>query len=65
MAEIINLADIPRKTCSTCFWHDGPNGACKRPGGYNFNWKLNLCRSWTPARKEEGLTHGHPKDAPL
>lgn len=58
MAEIINFGDIPRRDCSTCFWHDGANGACKRPKGYDYDWKLNYCRSWTPAKKEGGQTRG-------
>ena len=53
MAEIIDFAKIPRKNCSTCLWHDAKNGACKRPGGYRYDWRFGKCYSWKPAQKDK------------
>lgn len=57
MAEIIDFAAIPRRDCSNCLWHDFERGACLRPGGYNYDWKLNRCYSFqwkngNPIKKE-------------
>lgn len=48
MAEIIDFATMPQRICAKCFWHDAPNGACTRPGGYQFDWKNWYCHSFRP-----------------
>lgn len=42
--------------CSTCFWNDGQNDACRRPDGYNCDRKANICWSWTAKKEAEKST---------
>lgn len=61
MAEIIDINTIPRRTCQNCLWNDAPHGACKRPGGYDFDLKRWRCRSFQwkdPPDRKEGKPDG-------
>ncbi len=56
-----NIVDINeyRRSCDNCFWHDGANGACKHPGGYEWDMKFSRCatfrwRNGYPASKTQG-----------
>ena len=48
MAEIIDFSTIPKRVCANCVWGDEPNGACTRPGGYQYDWKRHYCFNFQP-----------------
>lgn len=48
MAEIIDFSTINKRVCANCVWGDEPNGACTRPGGYQYDWKRHYCFSFQP-----------------
>ena len=59
MADIIDIGQYRLRTCSNCRFHN-PNGNCERPGGYDFDIKAFICRSfqWSAeARKKIGGNH--------
>ena len=56
-----NIVDINayRRSCDNCLWHDDAHGACKCPGGWEWDRKINRCisfrwRNGHPAIKTEG-----------
>ena len=42
MGELIVL-DAYRRTCHNCLWHDDAHGACKRPGGWEWDKNYTRC----------------------
>ena len=42
MGELIVLDDY-RRTCHNCLWHDDAHGACKRPGGWEWDKHYTSC----------------------
>lgn len=42
MGELIML-DTYRRTCHNCLWHDDAHGACKRPGGWEWDKHYTRC----------------------
>lgn len=42
MGELIVL-DAYRRTCHNCLWHDDAHGACKRPGGWEWDKHYTRC----------------------
>lgn len=59
MAEVIDISNIPRRTCETCRWHDDRNGACTKPGGYKFDWKRWKCFSYQQKDRENEAKEGN------
>ena len=58
MGELVML-DAYRRTCRNCLWHDDTNnGACRRPGGWEWDEKFQRCitfarRTSRPENKQE------------
>lgn len=58
MGELVML-DAYRRTCRNCLWHDDTkNGACRRPGGWEWGEKFRRCitfarRTSRPENKQE------------
>ena len=37
------MLDAYRRTCHNCLWHDDAHGACKRPGGWEWDKHYTSC----------------------
>lgn len=37
------MLDAYRRTCHNCLWHDDAHGACKRPGGWEWDKHYTRC----------------------
>ena len=54
---IVNI-NAYRRTCDNCLWHDAAHGACKHPGGWEWDKKFSRCitfewRNGHPAVKHQ------------
>ena len=57
MGELIVL-DTYRRTCHNCFWHDDAHGACKRPGGWEWDKHYTHCITFAWRYGRPGVQKG-------
>ena len=57
MGELIVL-DAYRRTCHNCFWHDDAHGACKRPGGWEWDKHYTRCITFAWRYGRPGVQKG-------